>query len=255
MTLALSLTDITEYEVLSANLCSSSAKHTSNSIRRVAVFSSECLPPGCVDASTRVPDEVLMPRSLWLAISYCLHVQDTGKSTKAYKEDYDSQKFDRLDLLLLLLQEMYIRSRSVAIVDFDIDSSNRINDSLTLYESVCLVVMSRIIQIRELRVHVSRFLSRVPKIPLVCMQLLGLLILAGTKPSTPKFYLGSKKLRSSTHDRGTKFVALDLMGNVIHKHECMREPELFYAGLYPVLSETIAADFSMRNLSVNILIE
>jgi hypothetical protein len=212
----------------------------------------------------RTDPNCFLCRSLWLFTSFTLQAQDNTKQGKGKTHD-ENRKVSRMNMLLLLLNEINTRSGNYSDeswVSLECTDIQRYNDierfcDLTLFESLCLVVLSRIVQNREMRPLIKHFLFGLTDLPIVCMYLLELLLLTGTRPVVQKFS-GPQKQRSGSStmkDKGTKFVALDTFGMLLNNERFTDTPHTFRACILPVLWECVLNDFSMRNAAVNIISE
>jgi hypothetical protein len=200
-----------------------------------------------------------------------------------------AKKFDRLDLILALIREIFschqavkegrilgipstyvplrydeIENDHMNIVDSSEESSkmletegNHLDDDVDspqfpLYDSICLVLMTRFIQRRVLRPSSMRILLSLPRIPLVCIRLLELLLVTGTKPVTnPQT---RRKGSNASTDRGTRVAAMEIMGTLLLHEPSMNDPDIFISTLYPLLWLATSDDFSTRSAVVNILV-
>jgi hypothetical protein len=251
-----------------------------------------------------IPMEVTLPRSIWLYISHCLqgHEGESNGSSSFSVGTIQSvdesnltndlkKKFDRLDLILALIREVFacsraleegkilgipsafvpLRNEEIENTEMNIqDQSPRdvipkvelgVHDDLEedsphcpMYDSICLVMLTRAIQRRVLRPSSMRILLSLPTIPLVCLKLLGLLLVSGTKQITLNNPPGGRRKGPSSGDRGTRIAALEIMGGLLLHEPCMTDPESFIAVLYPLLWLTTSEDFSTRSAAVNVLV-
>ena len=126
--------------------------------------------------------------------------------------------------------------------------------SVPLYDGICLVVLTRMLQRKKLRPHAVRMLKSLPAIPLVCIHLLELLLLTGTRTGGPATTQYGIKKRGANAERGMRMVVLDIMGSLLLHEGSMNDPHLFRACLFPMLWLTITEDFSLRTAAVNSLV-
>lgn len=200
---------------------------------------------------------------------------------------FSSLNCDRLDLILALAREIYacmsasregrllsIPCEYVSLNEGDeqeggMDEFEEVaatspadNDELEddeemtdipLYDTICLVVLTRMLQRKKLRPLIPRVLLSLPSVPLVCIHLLELLLLTGTKSGSAGTQFGMKK-RGSASDRGMRMAALDIMGNILLNEKCMADPNIFRACLFPILWLATSDDFSLRTAAVNSLV-
>jgi hypothetical protein len=125
--------------------------------------------------------------------------------------------------------------------------------AVPLYDSICLVVLTRMLQRKKLRPHVVRVLTSLPRIPLSCIHMLELLLLTGTKSgSQAASQFGLKKRGPADH--GMRIVVLEIMSQLLLHDSCMQDPHLFRACLFPMLWVATSDDFQFRNAAVNALV-
>jgi hypothetical protein len=193
-------------------------------------------------------------------------------------------QFDHIDLLILLIREIYIRKVANSegalvgipskVISLDInhaeegskeegdeggadEAATSTDTGMDLYESLCLVVLSRTLQRRILRPCAGRILHQLPRIPVECVRLLELLLLTGTKPvlasgSAPPTRRGG--LHGGAVDRGTRLAALEILGSLLFNQSCMNDSTTFFHVLCPLLWLCVDEDFSTRTGAVNCLV-
>jgi hypothetical protein len=265
-----------------------------------------------------IPMEVNLPRSIWLYISHCLQGHEgesNGSSTftvGTIQSIHESnltndlkRRFDRLDLILALIREVFACSHAleegkilgipssfvplryeeeqegkqrqgeegIENVDMNVVQPNEMKHNLALvdgggieddddldspacplYDSICLVMLTRLIQRRILRPSSMRILLSLPTIPLVCLRLLGLLLVTGTKQIATSSAAAGRRKGPVGNDRGTRIAALDIMGALLLHEPCMIDPDSFISVLFPILWLTTSEDFSTRSAAVNVLV-
>ena len=189
-------------------------------------------------------------------------------------------QFDHIDLLILLLREVYIRrvannegaligipgkvvSLDTCVQDHggtgtEMEEEDEADSALGLYESLCLVVLSRTLQRRILRPCAGRILHHLPRVPVPCVRLLELLLLTGTKPvssgAVASAGRGTAGGGGGAVDRGTRIAALEILGSLLFSPQCMNDPAVCFHVLCPLLWLSIHDDFSTRTSAVNCLV-
>lgn len=154
-----------------------------------------------------------------------------------------------------------IPSKLISLSSFTCDdptpeTESSIETAVDLYESICLVVLSRSLQRRILRPCAGRILHLLPRIPVSCIRLLELLLLTGTKPaaSTPATTGRRNGQQIAAVDRGTRMTALDILGSLLFSSSCMNDPEVFLHVLCPLLWLSVDEDITTRTSAVNCLV-
>lgn len=197
-----------------------------------------------------------------------------------------SQQCDRLDLVLALVREIYaclsaskegrmlsipceyvplapdmeegaedvMTDESMHQEEAEIFDDDDDNAEVQLYDSICLVVLTRMLQRKKLRPHVVRVLTALPKIPLACVHMLELLLLTGTKSASQALTQFGVKKRGPGADHGMRVVALEIMSSLLLHDSCMQDSSLFRACLFPLLWVATSEDFQFRNAAVNALV-
>lgn len=171
---------------------------------------------------------------------------------------------------MMLLKELYIRKvannegavvgmsgKVIPLTGSDAAAIEEEEDlGLDLYESLCLVTLSRTLQRRILRPCASRILHQLPRVPVQCVRLLELLLLTGTKPvvSSVAGASGGRGAQGSVVDRGTRIAALEILGSLLFSSTCMNDPAVFFHVLCPLLWLSVHEDFSTRTSAVNCLV-
>jgi hypothetical protein len=293
----------------SAGISNANSNSLSISILKSRVAPNQFFPDSKLKQQIVIPMEVNLPRSIWLYISHCLQGHEgesNGSSTftvGTIQSIHESnltndlkRRFDRLDLILALIREVYACSQAfeegkilgipssyvplryeeelqdggkskgveregdenvdmnvVQPNDLSLDDEDMDSPSCPLYDSICLVMLTRLIQRRILRPSSMRILLSLPTIPLVCLRLLGLLLVTGTKQIATSGAAGRRK-GPVGNDRGTRIAALDIMGSLLLHEPCMTDPDSFISILFPILWLTTSEDFSTRSAAVNVLV-
>ena len=134
---------------------------------------------------------------------------------------------------------------------FDDDDEGR---HVPLYDGVCLVVLTRMLHRKKLRPHAIRVLQSLPTVPLVCVHLLELLVLTGTKTGGAVTTQYGIKKRGAAAERGMRMIALDILSSLLLHESSMHDPHLFRACLFPILWLAVNEDFTLRTAAVNALV-
>ena len=133
---------------------------------------------------------------------------------------------EKLGLLFAFLSELLARAEAEQQLEQDevgfsssssssssssASSSSSLSPFASLYESVCLVVLSRFLQNLHLREITREIFVRLRRVPPVCLQLLRLLMYTGSKAAVIVAPVAGKK---EVKNRGTRFEAMALLSQV-----------------------------------------
>lgn len=166
------------------------------------------------------------------------------------KKQPQEDEIENVDMNVVQPNEVkYNPNGSGTTEDDDLDSP-----ACPLYDSICLVMLTRLIQRRILRPSSMRILLSLPTIPLVCLRMLGLLLVTGTKQIATSGAAAGRRKGPVGNDRGTRIAALDIMGGLLMHEPCMTDPNSFISVLFPILWLTTSEDFSTRSAAVNVLV-
>jgi hypothetical protein len=200
-----------------------------------------------------VPMDVDIPRPLWLALSFILTVyreeynsalarlRDSKKGKHNKDHNVKSTLEDKVDMLLILMNELYT---------YITDESDEKNNML--YESSCLIIISRILQNLHLRSLAKNIIMGLPFIPLSSLSLLNLLTNTGSRAIASTKVINRKgKYDEIEKNRGTRTEARELLSNLIFStNEYTAASSLNY-----LLWTTLSDDFETRDKSIKELIQ
>ena len=255
-------------------------------------------------------------RSLWLFASHLLGMKsEVAVKGGAVVGAARKSGFDAIALLMLLLKELYLKiatsnscssdtsqyelvvSHSNSIGDEDVSewstSSSSSSSALAVasvaateelvapratYESLCLVILSRCMQRKDLRQFTERILISLPSLPAACVQLLELLLSTGTSPSTAA--TGGSAAAGGRHkrghhqaaaspmgekDKGTRMLAAEGLLKILEVrgasggggdqyHHLSLSHHAFCSVMHPLLWKTVVEDFDMRRITCQRLV-
>lgn len=127
-----------------------------------------------------------------------------------------------------------------------------------VYDALCVVVMSRMIQITRLRSSLAAFMLSLPAVPAACVGILKLLISTGTKGASAAAPAGTRDRNSAaataaeaTRNRGTRTEALHLMGQLVFS----QDESAGRAALNHLLQACVAEDFELRSKVINLIVQ
>ena len=125
--------------------------------------------------------------------------------------------------------------------------------NFTLYDSISLIVLSRVLQSKDLRSQLRRVITSLPFIPVVCLHLFELVMWTGTLPATK--LSGPRTPTKNNKDKGSRLAALECLSLILHTPNLIADEKVFAAALLPLLWASVSDDFSLRSNSVLHLLE
>eukprot|EP01038_Epipyxis_sp_PR26KG_P007092 gene7092-9677_t len=219
-----------------------------------------------------VPLEISLPKSLWIFLTFCLTKKVDPNSSKTNTSSHNSNKkmnvseaweiTNKLDMLINLFQALYSRFMSIndhivkeednMIVINDENSENiQYKAILTgLYDTSCLVCISRMLQIVSLKSHLQSFLMKLPRIPNNCLELLKLLVINGTKSTAIVPQANKRDHSQAFKNRGTKLESLLLLGQLALFE---KDDNSNKTAVHHLLWNSISEDFEIRSKVVQII--
>eukprot|EP01041_Mallomonas_annulata_P002034 gene2034-3952_t len=229
-----------------------------------------------IDNANKIPRHVGLPRPLWIFAS---HILSSGLASSGSKGSMTSSSFSLpTELLSALLRELYTRASTLSsssLSSDDTDSSSassaetKEEDYFCLYDSLCLALLTRFLQRRDLRPFAQTFLELLPVIPSSSVSLVGLVAMYGSKsaPNVPSFQRRNQGTIEE-RDKGTSTLAMSLLSKIIYTSATHSEEEMIGGeGETALLSHTckdalqcllwasVSADFGMRSKAVGLLVE
>lgn len=129
-----------------------------------------------------------------------------------------------------------------------------------LYDSLCLVVLSRIFQRAHLRnLFSNALLTALPNIPLVLLSTLRMLMYGGTNgdPQSAADQSTTRKRRKADGhqpDVGTRVAAVEALVRCCLVEPINIENPVTVGSLFPLLWATISADFKLRNSVISFIV-
>ena len=220
--------------------------YTNINVFKVPIFS---LIPEEVDQKLLVgiPQHVLLPRPIYQLLSFVLRPsKELDISTNLHvKQAYLLQSVrEKLDMLVLLLKELLLESQP------DEQGGQGNETAKSLYDSLALVILSRLLQNLHLREIARPLYSAMPRVPIECINLLKLLMHAGTKPKDAVITSSSNRQTKEQRQRGTRQEAMSLLGGLV---ACVDE-NAGRASLNHLLWCAVSDDFEIRGRAVALLV-
>lgn len=176
-------------------------------------------------------------RSLWFFLSYILTnlIAQNGsyivsganghrKNKKVDKMNKDKTDY-WLDLLLVLIRELYARARhQQREMEAKMQECTEEVNIMVLYEHMCVVGMSRLMQCTGARWCTLRFLTSLPDIPMPCITYLNLLTHLGT---TKQLQSTAQSQTSATEKyKGSRSEAAHLLSKLIFHPYSTKQADL-----------------------------
>ena len=192
-----------------------------------------------------------LPRPLWLLISFVLSppVEEGKPASGAVKQALSLQAAVKEKLLIVVCLLDDLRSRAEEEGDAMPTGDYLMSHPCTsLYESVCTVVLARLLQNLNLRDLAKGLLTGLLWIPRQCLDLLKLLMHTGTKAAAATMLRvpGRKEVRN----RGTRMEALTLLTYLVFA----ADQDAGTMALNHLLWCSVADDFETRSKAVTLLL-
>eukprot|EP00605_Chrysophyceae_sp_TOSAG23-4_P003041 GSChrysophyteH1.ASY1.ANO1.3346.1 assembled CDS len=200
---------------------------------KIAIFS---FVPQEVDQAllVGVPTEVTLPHPIWQLLSFVLRStkEDENAHLKARQASLLGAVREKLNLLVLLMKELYVQTDNVT--------------AQTFYDNVAIVTLSRLMQNWNLRELISTLFITMPRIPKACINLLKMLMITGTKPSSTAT---TNRTGKEIRQRGTRQESMTLLGGLV----LAVDEEAARASLHHLLWCAVSDDFEVRSKAVALL--
>lgn len=206
-----------------------------------------------------IPSKIILPKSIWILVSFILSKEhiNVAKSEKAIAKRLLADVKGKLGLLAMLLRELYERA---AVEDASFSSheeeedpvnsySNAPSSCIKLYDSICLAVLSRLLQNVNLREVCRPFFQPLPRFPKGCLNLLKMLMYLGTKAGAA-VATGRGQMREAKN-RGTKLESMTLLTQIVFS----TDENAGYVALNYLLWCTVADDFDIRTKAVALIVD
>jgi len=161
---------------------------------------------------------VTLPRPLWLYISFALGCEPS--TDRSLGDFADPRQY----LLRELMLELYRRG-----------------GCSPLYENVCMVLISRLIQRKTLRVLANSIIPLLPEVPVRVLSLLKLVADLGSRATVGKAQAGVKVVEEK--DKGTRLVSISYMQLVVTGRDYNAADDALNQLLWCSVSE----DFEVRS--------
>lgn len=144
---------------------------------------------------------------------------------------------------------LYIQALCHTLLSRSIDESSGTHDSnaLALHESICFVVVSRLLQNPSLQYLAKEFLQKISMIPKIVYILLQCLMHTGTKPSQSMVVGTSRREKEAmkNRNRGTKAEAMQLLSHLSIDYSQKKHQQALLKGL---IDEEISRNYALNNL-------
>jgi hypothetical protein len=179
-----------------------------------------------------VPVVVNMPKAIWHFLSSHLIWLET---TSPEKQKATGARYSHLDYILALTNELGTRCIST-------DEQGEIGEAevgeVSVYDAVCVTILTRLLQRPKLRGYMEHFLSNLHQVPATCLRLLNLLMHAGTSDGTR----GLEK-------KGTRGMAISTLSTLM----LAADQEAAAAAMHHLLHAAICTDFEVRSKAIAFL--
>ena len=197
--------------------------------------------------------EVPLPRPLWLLVSFVLSPpkeEDKSAPTAgaAPKQTPTLQAAvkEKMLIIMCLLDDLRVRAEEEG--DAPLGDHVKSHPCTAFYESVCTVVLARLLQNLNLRDLAKTLLTGLVWIPRQCLDLLKLLMHTGTKAAaTATFKVPGRK---EVRNRGTRMEALTLLTYLVFA----ADQDAGTLALNHLLWCSVADDFETRSKAVTLLL-
>lgn len=225
----------------------------------IPIISSLSTAPGVSKLADEVPLEVTLPRPMWLLLSFVLMSMREDALSKGNHRDHAMNANivvkgpqETGELLVGLLQEIFSRVEMLVPDEAEGEgfeaapSFSEQDPCLILYDTVCICLLSRIMQNVYLRPAAKVIFTSIPRVPPSCLKLMSLLMHTGTVKGTAP--TGRKSAASM--DRGTRTEARELLGQIALGIDETAAASALNSLLWCCVSE----DFETRDKSVKALL-
>jgi hypothetical protein len=177
--------------------------------------------------SKNVATHVPVPKPIWYFL--CLHLLEV-ETTAPEKQKVGGTKYSHLDYIMALVDELHARD--------DVGDAG-VDEGLSVYDAVCMALLSRLLQRSKLRTYIEEFFQRIPRVPACCLALLNLLMHAGTSDGT----------RAMGGGKGTKGMAISTLSTLM----LTANESAARAAVRHLLHAAACADFEVRSKAVAFL--
>jgi len=177
--------------------------------------------------SKNVATHVPVPKPIWYFL--CLHLLEV-ETTTPEKQKEGGAKYAHLDYIMALVDELHARD--------DVGDAG-VDEGLSVYDAVCVALLSRLLQRSKLRSYIEEFFQRIPRVPACCLALLNLLMHAGTSDGT----------RAMGGGKGTKGMAISTLSTLM----LTANESAARAAVRHLLHAAACADFEVRSKAVAFL--
>jgi len=205
--------------------------------------------------SDTVPTHVLLPRCIWLFLGFILTlkpvvVDATADDSIEAMDDIRHRVGVLVKFCVALYHEVQWQRGRVDDLDDGSEETPRIcADLLAAYESTCLTVMSRLLQIARWRPVLRDFMHALPMVPSACLQALQLLIFTGSKGGGLLSAYDVRDKGDASRNKGTRLVALLTMGQLVFA----LDETAAYTALCCLLWCCLSEEFELRTRVISLL--
>lgn len=204
-------------------------------------------------------------RCLWTFLGFVLspRVESNSETASTEFEEELQKKVEILSRICTALYEEVLWEKQAAdearAEGAYLEEDSILKELQAVYDALCVVTMSRMVQISRLRSSLAAFMLSLPVVPSACVGILKLLITTGTKGASSSAPSGSRDRGSAAavaaaeaaRNRGTRAEALHLMGQMVFS----QDEAAGRAALNHLLRACVVEDFELRTKVINLIVQ
>ncbi len=201
-------------------------------------------------------------RCLWAFLGFVLspRVENNSETASMEFEEELQKKVQILGRICTALYEEIVWEKQAAdearAEGVFLEEDSILKELQAVYDALCVVAMSRMIQITRLRSALAMFMLSLPAVPSTCVGILKLLITTGTKGASAAAPAGSRDRSSAAaaeaaRNRGTRTEALQLLGQMVFS----QDESAGRAALNHLLQTCVVEDFELRTKVINLIVQ
>jgi len=203
-------------------------------------------------------------RCLWAFLGFVLspRVENNSETASLEFEEELQKKVQILGRICTALYEEIVWEKQAAdearAEGVFLEEDSILKELQAVYDALCVVAMSRMIQITRLRSALAMFILSLPAVPSACVGILKLLITTGTKGASAAAPAGTRDRSSAAvaaaeaaRNRGTRTEALQLLGQMVFS----QDESAGRAALNHLLQTCVVEDFELRTKVINLIVQ
>lgn len=211
------------------------------------------------DHVSQVPASVLLPRALWLFVSFAFQLSTPIFATSAHQQqqlhgqtdgaDAEQTRKVAVQLLSRVCQKLYAAIDLLSVANEGDDSNEALVAELRkVYDSLVIVALSRFLQIAAYRGDVQKWLFNLPYLPPSCLELAIVLARSGSKAIA--VHSAAQQQQQQSVARSLRYDALSLIGSLVFATDARTSQ----SALHYLLWQSLSDDFKFRAKIVDLIV-